>query len=114
MKKATTRRLKEMGFRLALDSCTDSGCGVWSRTIEYGIVRSIVSIRVTDFGFDYHHVFCPVEEEERAGTQWFDDPDPRNAQDCFRDTWFVLREAKEYLEVGIVRRSMRELLKKVN
>jgi hypothetical protein len=114
MNEQIARRLKEMDFRLAVNSCADCGCEVWSRTVEYGDVRSIVHIRVTEVGFDHHFVLCPSEKQERAGRQWFDDPEPRDAEDCFRDTRIVLREARQCLEGGIVRRCVRRLLEKVS
>jgi hypothetical protein len=113
MNKVMVRRLREMDFHLALKECEECKCDVWSRDIEHGNVKSIVSIRHTDAGFEYRFNFFKLEEN---GVEiWgFAGADSSNALACMIETWCALRGARRCLEGGIVRRSMRELLKKVN
>lgn len=105
MNEAKAKRLKELGFQLTCSPCDGCGCEVWSREIEYGHVVSLVSIRVSGVGFEYHFELLPVEE----GAWWFD-ANPWNAMDCLRETGAVLSEARRRLEGGIVRRSVKWLL----
>jgi hypothetical protein len=112
MDAVTVRRLREMDFHLALKSDDGSGREMWSRDIEYGNVKSIVCVRDSEAGFEYRFGLLG-REEEGAETWGFDGADAWNALGCMLETWWALRAARRCLEGGIVRRSMRELLKKV-
>jgi hypothetical protein len=103
-------RLREMDFYLALKACAECRYDIWSRDIEYGNVKSIVCIRETVEGFDYRFALFQREEAEEE-TWGFEGNNSWNALGCMLETWCVLREARRCLEGGIVRRSMRRLLK---
>ena len=105
MNEAIAKRLKEMDFELTCSPCEGCGCEVWSREIGYGDVKSLVSIRSSEIGFEYHF------ELLGEGVWWFD-ANPWDSMDCLRETGAVLSEARRSLEGGIVRRSVKQLLTK--